>query len=66
MAYSSRKLTLDEVLSEIEKDEMFEMVQMGRRADKINHKEFITWREFMNYFYDYKDIDDRNRRTKEI
>ena len=38
---------------------------MGRRADKINHKEFITWREFMNYFYDYRDIEDRNKRTKE-
>jgi len=39
---------------------------MGKNSDQINHKEFITWREFMNYFQDYKEIDERNKRSKEI
>lgn len=25
-----------------------------------NHKEFFSWKEFVNYFYDYKEIEDRN------
>lgn len=62
-------LTLDEVLVEVEKDEVYEIAQMGGKsqvAGAINHKEFITWREFMTYFQDYREIEDRNRRTKEI
>jgi len=26
----------------------------------INHKEFITWREFIDYFDNYKSFDERN------
>jgi hypothetical protein len=61
-----RVLTLDEVLVEIEKDELYEMTQLGKNTNQINHKEFITWREYMSYFNDYRDIEDRNRKTKEI
>lgn len=65
--YSKGKiLTLDEVLVEIERDEMYEMVKMGKNTDAINHKEFITWREFMNYFTDYREIEERNKKSKEI
>lgn len=64
--YTNKVLTLDEVLVEIERDEMFEVVKMGKNSDQINHKEFITWREFMNYFQDYKEIEERNKRSKEI
>jgi hypothetical protein len=39
---------------------------MGKASDQINHKEFITWREFINYFNDYKEIDERNQRSKQI
>ena len=65
-ALTNRILTLDEVFSEIEKDEMYEMIQMGKNNDQINHKEFITWREFITYFNDYKEVEDRNRRAKDI
>lgn len=64
--YSNKVLTLDEVLVEIEKDELYELAQMGNNGGQINHKEFITWREFMNYFNDYKEADERNRKTKEL
>jgi hypothetical protein len=64
--YTNRVLTLDEILVEIEKDEMYEMVQMGKNSDQINHKEFITWREFINYFNDYREIEERNKKVKEI
>jgi len=63
---SSRILTLDEVFIEIEKDEMFETASLGKNANSINHKEFLTWREFMTYFDDYREIEDRNRKAKEI
>ena len=33
LAYSSKTLTLDEVFSEIEKDEMFELAQIGKNAN---------------------------------
>lgn len=52
-AYSTTTLTLDMVMLEIEKDEMFEIANQSKKADTINHKEFLTWREFMNYFNDY-------------
>ena len=51
---------------EVEKDEMFETANLGKQANQINHKEFITWKEFMTYFNDYRDIDDRNKKAKEI
>ena len=63
---STRKLTLDEILVEVEKDEMFEKVQMGKKGKQINHKEFITWREFMSYFTDYREIEERNQRSKDL
>ena len=63
LAGSSKVLTLDEVLVQIERDENYELAQIGSRADQINHKEFITWREFISYFNDYKDIEERNRKT---
>ena len=57
-------LTLDMVLLEIERDETFEQMQLGRAADAINHKEFITWREFISYFNDYRDVSERNKKGK--
>lgn len=59
-AYSTQILTLDAVLLEIEKDERFDQAQTGKNT--INHKEFLTWREFLNYFNDYQDIEARNRK----
>jgi len=64
--YSKRVLTLDEVFVEVEKDEMYETAQLGKQANQINHKEFITWREFMTYFNDYREIEERNKKAKEI
>ena len=64
--YSQRILTLDEVFVEIEKDEMFETATLGKQANQINHKEFLTWREFMTYFNDFREIEDRNKKAKEI
>jgi hypothetical protein len=49
-------LTLDQVFMEIEKDETYEMKEMGKSTEAVNHKEFITWREFINYFKDYREI----------
>jgi len=49
---------------EIERDEVYEMMNMPKQADSINHKEFITWREFLSYFDDYKEIEDRNKKSK--
>lgn len=66
VANSKRVLTLDEVFAEVEKDETYEVAGLGKQANQINHKEFITWREFMGYLTDYKEIDERNKRAKEI
>ncbi len=52
------------MLVEIERDEVYEMMNMPKQADTINHKEFITWREFLSYFDDYKEIEERNKKTK--
>ena len=54
-AYSNSTLTLDAVLLEIEKDEHYEKDKRGK--NEINHKEFLTWREFLNYFNDYQEIE---------
>ena len=65
VASSKQKvLTLDQVLVEIERDEMYEMMHMPKSADSINHKEFITWREFLSYFDDYREIEERNKISK--
>lgn len=39
---------------------------MSKQDDAINHKEFITWREFLAYFEDYKEIEERNKKTKQF
>lgn len=73
--YSNRILTLDEVFVEIERDErnftnqedMLESAAgQGKQANQINHKEFLTWREFMTYFNDFREMEDRNKKAKEI
>lgn len=61
-AYSTKTLTLDNVFMEIERDEKYDQLPQSKKNDDINHKEFITWREFMNYFNDYREIEDRNRK----
>lgn len=65
-AAKDKILTLDQVLLEIERDETYEMMQMGKSADAINHKEFITWREFYSYLDDYKEIEERNKKSKQL
>ncbi len=37
-----------------------------KKGEGINHKEFITWNEFVGYFEDYKDVQDRNRKSKQL
>ena len=59
-------LTLDQVFVEIERDEMFEITQLAKSDDAINHKEFITWREFLQYFEDYRDVEERNKKAKQF
>lgn len=61
-AYSTTTLTLDAVLLEIEKDERYDEAHASKGSQQINHKEFITWREFLSYFNDYQEIDQRNRK----
>lgn len=61
-AAKPKVLTFDEVLVEIEKDEMYEAMHAAKHADTTNHKEFITWKEFVGYFEDYREIEDRNRK----
>ena len=41
-------------------------MQMAKTENAINHKEFITWREFLNYFEDYREIEERNKKSKQI
>ena len=60
-AYSQTTLTLDAVLMEIERDENYDQAA-GGKASEINHKEFITWREFLSYLNDYREIEDRNKK----
>jgi hypothetical protein len=59
-------LTLDQVLAEIERDEMYERMQLTKGEDDICHKEFITWREFLTYFEDYREADERNKKAKQL
>lgn len=49
---------------EIEKDERFDEANLAK--DAINHKEFLTWREFLTYFNDYQDIEARNRKQTQM
>lgn len=57
-------MSLDSVLLEIEKDERYDEASFAK--DAINHKEFLTWREFLNYFDDYLDIEQRNRKQSQL
>lgn len=61
-AYSNTTLTLDQVLLEIEKDERYDQGKSRQGKNEINHKEFLTWREFLNYFNDYQEIEQRNKK----
>ena len=65
-AYSNNTLTLDQVLLEIEKDERYDQSQGKLGKNEINHKEFVTWREFLNYFNDYQEIEARNRKQTHV
>ena len=60
-----RILTLDQVIAEVEKDEMGEKLHSTRIKEE-NHKEFITWREFLTYLEDYKDFDERQQKTERL
>ena len=62
----AKVLSLDQIFYEIERDEMYEMMQLSKQDDAINHKEFITWREFLSYFEDYKEIEERNKKAKQF
>jgi len=42
------------------------MMQLSKQDDAINHKEFITWKEFLNYFEDYKEIEERNKKSQKF
>mmetsp|Transcript_2560 Transcript_2560/g.3946 ORF Transcript_2560/g.3946 Transcript_2560/m.3946 type:complete len:158 (-) Transcript_2560:1452-1925(-) len=57
-AYSNSTLTLDQVLMEIEKDERYD------QAENNNHKMYINWREFLDYFDDYQEIEVRNKKQQ--
>ena len=40
---------------------------MGKsNSNAINHKEFLTWQEFLGYFEDYQEIEERNRKANDI
>ena len=54
------------VFLEIEKDENYDVANQPKKADTINHKEFLTWREFMNYFNDYQEIEQRNKKQSHM
>lgn len=60
-ASKAKILTMDQVLIEIEKDEFYGSKNQPRHEDAINHKEFITWKEFLSYYTDYREIDERNK-----
>ena len=59
-------LTFDNVLGEVEKDEMYENMHRSKNEASINHKEFLTWNEFVTYFEDYRDIEERNRKAQQM
>lgn len=57
---------MDQIFYEIERDETYEMIQLSKQDDGINHKEFITWREFLSYFEDFKEIEERNKKNQKF
>lgn len=42
------------------------MALLSNKDDAINHKEFISWNEFLSYLEDYREIDERNKKAKQI
>jgi len=48
------------VLTEVERDESYEQLQRGKHEPMTNNKEFLSWKEFETYFFDYKEIEERN------
>lgn len=46
----------------MELDETYDSSLQGKKSESVNHRQFITWREFTTYFDDYRDIRDRNRK----
>ena len=51
--FKPKVLTVDQVFTEIERDEIYEALQQPKTAEQVNHKDFITWKEFIGYFEDY-------------
>ena len=49
----------------MELDETYEMTlhTKQKQTPSVNHREFITWREFTTYFDDYREIKKRNKKT---
>lgn len=60
-AESNDTMTLEEVLREVEKDGRYDPLTAKQSKNRIYHKWFLTWKEFMNYFDDYEEIEARNR-----
>jgi hypothetical protein len=59
-----KKLMLDEALVEVERDEKMELFLINKGGgDQINHKEFITWSEFLSYFEDFKPAEERYKQS---
>lgn len=48
------------MLWEIQQDETMEIAKTKSKGQIINHKEYITWWEFLDYFDNYKSFEDRN------
>ncbi len=63
---SKECLNLDQILREIEADETQEIANNAYNGEPVNHKEFITWREFMSYFDEYQPSEERNKQQKAI
>jgi hypothetical protein len=52
------KLTIEDVLKELHRDQFVHPDDSGDDGD-FNHKEFITWEEFVDFFEHYKSPDDK-------
>lgn len=60
-------LTLDQILVEVERDEIYEQqLQPKNQASVLNHKLYISWREFLSYFEDYQPIEIRNKHLSKL
>lgn len=54
------KMTLDEVLAEVEFDEREERKRKQNLADPVITREYITWNQFKDYFEKYRPRAERN------